>query len=208
MNKHMLPGTNALVKRFTFAFAFFSVIISSTQLYAQCGLSPFLQGATLTPTTAWTNVSVGSGTYTNFSVTNGNFYSFRYTTPNSNLGATYLWDMTLSTSSTAIAYNNSLTPLNDSWTNGAGCPATTSPTSAEWFSTFTGTLRVNTKTDVSGTCTNWISGQNSAVLQYKTCAPRCGSGFREVAFGTLKLLLQQIFLFPTQTLRYGYYVDN
>ena len=206
MKKHLLPGTIALAKRLTFAFAIILISNLPNQLYAQCGLSSFNEGGTLTPTTSWQNVSVGSGTYVDFNIATNNFYSFRYTSSTSNLGASYLWDMTLSNTSTPLAYNNSLTPVRDSWTGGEGCPNSTQPTSAEWFSTTGGTVRVNTKT-VFGSCQDWISGQTSATLQYKTCAPASdpGSGsnsWNVEAFATTDISI------PNTNARYGYYNDN
>ncbi|MCW5906397.1 MAG: gliding motility-associated C-terminal domain-containing protein [Chitinophagales bacterium] len=177
----------------------------SNELYAQCGLSNFNQGGTQTPTGAWQNVpgGVGSDTYVNFNVTAGNIYSFRYT------GSTvlgYNLDMTLSSTSAILPYNVSATPINDSWSGGIACPAGPRPTSAEWFSTFTGTLRVNTHL-WNGACQNWVSGAGSTTLQYKVCTPSPdpGTGTNQWivdAFATTDITI------PNLNARYGYYVDG
>src|SRR5690349_2143635 len=94
-------------------FVIFAAVAGWYNADAQCGTSGFLEGGTLTPTSAWTNVSVGSNTYVNFNTVAGNIYSFRYS--NTGVGI-YNWDMTLSSTSAVIPYNNSLTPVRDSWT--------------------------------------------------------------------------------------------
>lgn len=173
------------------------------QSFGQCGLSSYPEGGTSTPTGTWQSVNVGSGTYADFNVTAGNIYSFRYS------GSTVLgydWDMTVSSSSAIIPYNNSLTPLNDSWTGGVVCPNTPRPTSAEWYSTFNGTFRVNTHL-WNGTCHNFVGGIGSAVLQYKVCptSPDPGPGTNQWvvdAFATADVAI------PNLDARYGYYTDG
>ncbi len=177
----------------------------TTEIFAQCGLASFNQGGTLTPTGTWQNVpgGVGSGTYVDFNVSAGNIYSFRY------VGSTvlgYNLDMTVSSSSAAIPYNNSLTPINDSWSGGIACPNTPRPGSAEWYSTFSGTVRVNTHL-WNGACNSWVPGAGSATLQYKVCPPAAdpGSGTNQWtvdAFATADIAI------PNLNARYGYYMDG
>ena len=123
----------------------FTVIFSalfSGNANAQCGISLFPEGGTLSPNGTWTNVSVGSGTYINFNTLPGRIYSFEYVTNSAVLP--YVWDMTLSTSSGVLNYNNSLTPIQDPWTGGQ-CPVEVRPESAEWWSgSFNGILAINT----------------------------------------------------------------
>lgn len=177
----------------------------TTEIFAQCGLASFNQGGTLTPTGTWQNVpgGVGSGTYVDFNVTAGNIYSFRY------VGSTvlgYNWDMTVSGSSAAIPYNNSLTPINDSWSGGIACPNTSRPGSAEWYSSFAGIFRVNTHL-WNGNCNGFVGGAGSAILQYKVCnpSPDPGTGTNQWivdAFATADIGI------PNLNARYGYYVDG
>src|SRR4051812_44879857 len=94
------------------------LFLSGEGAYSQCGISAFNQGITLTPTATWTNVSVGSGTYQNFNAAPNRIYSFEYVNA---AVLPYVWDMTVSTSSGVLPYNNSLTPIKDPWTGGT-CP--------------------------------------------------------------------------------------
>ncbi|MFN8285646.1 MAG: gliding motility-associated C-terminal domain-containing protein [Chitinophagales bacterium] len=149
----------------------FAVLLLATpnKSAAQCGLSSFQEpgGPPLNPTASWQTINVGSGTYADFNVTSGNLYSFRY---NGSSALTYKWDMTFSSTSATIAYNNSVTPLKDPWTGGICPPTGNPPQSTDWFSTFNGTVRVNTKAN-DGTCHDWVGGLGSATLEYKVCAP-------------------------------------
>lgn len=171
---------------------------------AQCGLGGFNQGGNLTPNNSWQTVpgGVGSDTYVDFNVTAGNIYSFRYT------GAApsgYGLDMTLSSSSAIIPYNNSLSPINDSWTGGVVCPATPNhATSAEWFATFSGTLRVNTHLWNGAGCQEFVAGATSSILEYKTCSvtgnpPTANNIWIVDAFATTDVSI------PNLNARYGYY---
>ncbi len=188
----------------TFSFLALAILLAAFAqgTYAQCGSSPFLEGGSITPNAAWNSVNIGSGTYVNVNVVAGNIYSFRYT---GSTVAGYDWDMTLSTSSSVLSYDNSLTPLRNSWTGGLNCPITNTPLSAEWFSTFTGVIRVNTHL-WNGTCHNWTPGTGSATLEYKECAPTGdpGSGVNQWnvdAYVTTDLNI------PVPDARYGYYTD-
>ena len=188
-----------------FQIIFLGLILLATHniVFAQCGLSAFKEpAANLNPTTTWQNVNVGSGTYSDFNIIAGNIYSFRYQSPSS---STYTWDMTLSNSSATLPYNNSTMPIRDPWTGGE-CPPNARPQSAEWYSTFNGTVRVNTKA-WNGICNDYVSGLGSAILQYKTCTatPDPGVGvnvWNVEAFVTTDLNI------PNSNARYGYYVDN
>lgn len=194
----------SLKLRFAVVF-FFTTVFFVTNTHAQCGLASFNQGGILTPSGTWQNVpgGVGSGTYVDFNVAAGNIYSFRY------VGSTvlgYNLDMTLSSTSAAIVYNNSLTPIRDSWSGGIACPNTPRPGSAEWYSTFSGTVRVNTHL-WNGICNGWVPGAGSATLQYKVCVPSAdpGSGTNQWvvdAFATTDLAI------PNLNARYGYYTDG
>jgi len=179
------------------------VLFPFSGIRAQCGVSPFLSG-TATPNATWNNVSVGSGTYENFNALPNRIYSFRYA--NSSAVLPYVWDMTLSTSSGVLNYNNSLTPIQDPWTGGA-CPTSPRPNSAEWWSgSFNGLVAVNTHAYNAG-CNNWVPGQGSAVLDYKECIPSAdpGSGsnvWNVDAYATADIAI------PIPAARYGYYVDG
>lgn len=167
---------------------------------AQCGTNSFPSGSALTPTSTWQNApSVGSGTYVDFNITNATIYSFRYTNTPS---ASTSWDMTLSQGSTAIPYNNSASPVRDSWTGGELC-GTARPTSTDWFSNYTGTVRVNTNS-WNGICRGWVSGQNSAVLQYKTCPAAADPGVGTNAWNVEAFVTTDMNI-PNTNARYGYY---
>lgn len=170
--------------------------------YAQCGTSSFNEGGTLTPSGAWSPVSVGSGTFTNFLAQPGRIYSFQYTnTPNN---GSFQWDMTLSTSSGILPYNNSVTPLLDPYTGGNCPPTTVRPQSTDWWSgSLNGILAVNTHT-WNGACNDWVAGLSSAILNYKECIPSAdqGSGVNSWnvdAYATTNLDI------PIPDARYGYY---
>lgn len=186
-----------------FAVAFASLFTLTAN--AQCGVNAFNEGGTLVPGAAWTPVSVGSGTYVNFNTTPGKIYSFRYSTNSAILP--YVWDMTLSTSSGVLNYNNSITPIQDPWTGG-NCPVEIRPESAEWWSgTFNGVLAVNTSSFDGSVCVGNVPGQGSAILEYKECVPSAdpgaGNGVWNVeAFATADISI------PITDARYGYYVDN
>lgn len=189
----------------SFVFALALIAVFSNTALAQCGISASNEGGTLVPGGTWNNVSVGSGTYVNFNTTPGRIYSFRYSTNSAILP--YVWDMTLSTSSGVLNYNNSLTPVQDPWTGGQ-CPTTARPESAEWWSgTFNGVLAVNTNSFDGSVCTGYVPGQGSAILEYKECVPSldpgAGNGVWNVeAFATADIAI------PVPDARYGYYVDN
>src|SRR4051812_27672299 len=123
----------SLFSNYTTRFLLITVVLFSLSKIgsAQCGVSAFNSGATLTPGAAWTNVNAGSGTYQNFNAQPNRIYSFDYVVNSAVLP--YVWDMTLSTSSGVLPYNNSLTPIEDPWTGGS-CPPIARPESAEWWS--------------------------------------------------------------------------
>lgn len=169
---------------------------------AQCGPAAFNEGGTVTPVpNVWNNVSVGSGTFVNVNVNNGNIYSFRY---GSSALLGYEWDMTLSTTSAVIGYNNSLTPTQKPYTNGL-CNTSARPTSTDWYSNFTGVLRVNTNS-WNGACNAYVPGQGSAQLQYKACPPAADPGpgvnqWNVDVFATTDLSI------PNPAARFGYYTQ-
>ncbi|MBL7778628.1 MAG: gliding motility-associated C-terminal domain-containing protein [Chitinophagales bacterium] len=187
--------------RFFVTTLLFSFLVQKE--YAQCGVSGFATPATaITANATWQNQSVGSGTYAEFNVVPGNIYQFRYT--NTGLSG-YSWDMTLSNASSVIAYNNDFTPTRDPWTGGS-CPGNSRPQSSDFYSTFSGSIRVNTKA-WNGACNDYVSGLGSAVLQYRTAPaasdPGAGAGVWNVeAFATSNVNI------PQPLARYGYYVDN
>ncbi len=202
MRKFLFCTTPSFRSVFLFTAVFFLLNNSAT---AQCGLNAFAEPAgALNPTNSWQSASVGSATYADFNVITGNIYSFRYTSGLSNLNN--LWDMTFSSTSAVIPYNNSLTPVRDSWTGGEGCANTTLPGSLEWYATTVGTVRINTNS-YNGGCLGWVNGQTSALLEYKVCPvsaePAPGSGVWNVAaFATTDISI------PVPQACYGYYVDN
>ena len=195
------------VNKIKFLLFLFVTLSGNSILNAQCGLSAFnALGSNLTPTTTFQAApGAGSGTYIDFNVTAGNIYSFYYssvTDPNNN----YDWDMTVSSTSNPIPYNNSTTPLPNSWTGGIGCPATPRPSSAEWYSDFSGTVRINVK-EWNGTCNDFVAGGGSAVVNYKVCAPTGDLGpgintWNVDAFVTADITI------PQPNARYGTYTDN
>ncbi len=174
--------------------------------YAQCGLSAFATGTPPAPTSTWQNFSVGSGTYTDFSVTNGNIYSFRYAAGST---SSNYFDMTVSTASSIIPYNNSLSPVLNPWTGGTCPPSPGRPSSTDWYASFTGTFRVNTNTwdNINSVCLAHVPGQTSAVLQYKVCpaAPDPGAGNN---VWNVEAFVGSDISVPQPAARYGYYVDN
>lgn len=176
--------------------------------FAQCGTGIANEGGTLSPTSSWQSVSVGSGTFVNLPVSINNFYSFRYTNSNLQYDTGNFIDMTLSSSSGIISYNDNYTPTMNPWTGGI-CPPSGNyrPTSSDWFADFTGTLTVSTKTFIGNTCYNYVAGQSSAILQYKTCPgqPDPGPGtnrWNVEAFATEDLDI------PNPKARYGYYYTS
>ncbi|HWB62616.1 MAG TPA: SprB repeat-containing protein, partial [Chitinophagales bacterium] len=182
------------------------LIFPASRVSAQCGLSTYSAGSTLTPTTSFQTKTLGSGEYQDFNVTAGNIYSFYYGSGTASCTG-YTWDMTLSSTSAAIPYDVSNTPINDSWTGGIACANTSRPGSAEWYATYTGTVRVNVKTYGASTCHDYVSCQGSATLYYKGCSPSAdpGSGsnvWNVDAYATTSLSI------PNTNARYGYYVDN
>lgn len=190
-----------------FCAANFSLLLAAlfllpSMLSAQCGANSFPSGGALNPTTTWTNApNVGSGTYVDFNISNATIYSFRYTN-NPNIGGN-TWDMTLSQGSTPLAYNNSLSPVRDSWTGGELCgPAR--PSSTDWFSSYNGTVRINTNTWNGSSCVGFVSGQNSAILQYKTCTPAADPGIGVNSWNVEAFVTTDINI-PNPNARYGYY---
>ncbi len=185
------------------AFWAFLAFLAPKFVVAQCGLSSFAEPAgVLNPTSAWQQVDVGSGTYADVNVTSGNLYSFRY------LGSsvlTYKWDMTFSNTSAVIVYNNSTTPLRDPWTGGICPPSGNPPQSTDWYSTFNGTVRVNTKT-FDGTCHDYVPGLGSATLQYKVCAPAADPGVGSNSWNVEAFATGDIAI-PNTNARWGYYTD-
>ena len=208
MMKFLSPA-NTFIKYFvTLAVA---VVFTYGQVAAQCGLSSFSgPGSPYTPSTSFQLTQpLGSGTYDDFNVTNGNIYSFYFTSTTAPTTGKD-WDMTVSSTSATITYNNSISPLPNSWTNGANCPATPRPTSTDWFATYSGTLRINVKSwdNVTG-CHDWVQNQGSAVLEYKECVPTADPGpgnnnWNVEAFATTDVALPPAIIGA----RYGVYVDN
>ncbi len=201
----------ALSLRQTSLAVFFCVLATflSVKSSAQCpGGSTFCYDiptcATLTPTTSWSsNLSVGSGTYVDFNVVAGNFYSFRYTNTNQLYSNGNRIDMAFSS---LLTYNDNTTPLLNPWTGGV-CPANERPASTEWLATYTGTVRIYTQTYTTGNvCAGWVSGQNSALLQYKRCPAQSDPGegintWNVEAFATTDITLTG----SAANARYGYY---
>lgn len=203
MRKFLFSTTSKF--KFVVLFSAFVLLLQNTS-NAQCGLSAFADPAgTLTPTNSWQNVNTGAGTYVDFNVSVGNIYSFRYASGTSNLGN--LWDMTFSATSTAIVYNNSLSPVRDSWTGGQGCPNTTQPTSCEWYANFNGVARINTHSYSGGCLPGWVNGQTSALLQYKTCPAAADPGYGINVWNVDAYATTDVTI-PNTAARYGYYVDN
>lgn len=192
-----------------FLLTAFLFAVNRGTVSAQCGLSPFQEPAgVLTPATGvWNIVNVGSGTFADFNVQTGYIYSFYYTSTSALLN--YDWDMTFSTTSSIINYDNTNTPVRDSWTGGQACPVRPRPQSLEWYATFNGTVRVNTKTydNINNLCLNHVPGQGSALLRYKKCPAAADPGgglnsWNVEAFATTNVNL------PNLAARYGYYTDN
>ena len=138
----------------------------------------------------------------------GNIYSFQLTSVTAPTTGND-WDLTLSSTSAIINYNNSLTPIPNSWNHGIGCPQTSRPASIEWYANYTGTVRVNVKSwEAVNGCHDFIAGQGSAVLEYKTCpvTPDPGPGFNNWnvdVFATTDITIPP----PVASARYGTYVD-
>lgn len=193
--------STSAIRLLLFAAVLFSINKAG---YAQCGASSFNEGGTITPTGTWNSVNVGSGTFTNFTVVPNRIYSFQYANTPSIGG--YEWDMTLSSSSGLLTYNNSVTPLLDPYTGGQ-CAPIGRPESTDWWSGgATGIITVNTHS-WNGACNNFVSGLNSALLNYKECIPSAdqgsGSGVWNVdAYATADLDI------PIPAARYGYYTTN
>ena len=182
----------------------FATVFVSSEIFAQCGVNGFATpAAAITANATWQNQSVGSGTYAEFNVVPGNIYQFRYT--NTGLSG-YEWDMTISNASSVIAYNNDFTPTRDPWTGGTCPTGHTRPQSSDFYSTFSGSIRVNTDA-WNGSCNNFVSGLGSAVLQYRTAPAAADPGFgvntwNVEAFATANVNI------PQPAARYGYYTDN
>lgn len=173
---------------------------------AQCGLSSFPEGSPAPPTSAWQSVNVGSGTYVDFATTVGNIYSFRYAAGST---SSNYFDMTVSSASSLIPYNNSLSPVLNPWTGGTCPPAPGRPSSTEYYASFTGTFRINTNTwnNISSTCLGHVPGQTSAVLQYKVCPVMPDPGIGNNVWNVEAFVGSDISI-PQSNARYGYYVDN
>lgn len=206
LKTHTLPMRKPLFcfnRNKTVALLAFLVFLAPKAILAQCGLSAFPEPAgALNPTAAWQQVDVGSGTYADINVTSGNLYSFRY------LGSsvlTYKWDMTISNTSAVIVYNNSTSPLRDPWTGGICPPGGNPPQSSDWYSTFNGTVRVNTKT-FDGTCHDYVPGLGSATLQYKVCTPAADPGIGSNSWNVEAFATGDIAI-PNTNARWGYYND-
>lgn len=185
-----------------------AIFLFNNVSYAQCGLSGFSATSNpLTPTNSFQSVSAGSGSYVDFNVVAGNIYSFYYTT-GTDASTNYIWDMTVSRNSAVINYDNSLTPIPDSWTGGIGCPNTVRPGSAEWYSNYTGTFRVNINSwdAINSQCVGWSASGGSATLEYKVCTPSPdpnsgASSWNVDAYATTNINI------PNTNVRYGYYND-
>lgn len=188
-----------------FSFFVAALFLLPSLLSAQCGVNSFPSGGTLNPTTTWQAApSVGSGTYVDFNISNAQIYSFRYTN-SPNIGGN-IWDMTLSQTSTPLAYNNSLSPVKDPWTGGELCgPAR--PASADWFSSYNGTVRVNTNTWNGANCFGYVAGQTSAILEYKTCAPASDPGVGVNQWNVDAFVTTDVNI-PNNNARYGYYSNT
>ncbi|MFN8322817.1 MAG: gliding motility-associated C-terminal domain-containing protein [Chitinophagales bacterium] len=190
-----------------FFLILFLSIFQIGSLKAQCGPSSFqAAGTPAAPNSSWQTFPMGSGTYADFNVNAGNIYSFRYNTSST---VSNYWDMTLSTSSAVIAYDNSGSPTRNPWSGGICPTAPGRPSSTDWYANFSGTFRINTNSWNTGsnTCLAHVPGQGSAVLEYKVCpaAPDPGPGINAwnvEAFVTTNISI------PNLSARYGYYVDN
>ena len=140
-----------------FAISMFFLVHDAS---AQCGISGYAGiGNNYTPSaTGWlTTDPTGSGTYQIFNVAAGNIYSFTF--PSSFTGlSTNEWDMTLSSSSAILNYDNINTPIPNSYTGGIACPNTTRPSSAVWDANYSGQLLVNINT-WTGSCVGYVPGQ-------------------------------------------------
>lgn len=191
------------------SFLLFLSIFVWNNATAQCGVNSFNEGGTLSPTGSWQSVNVGSGTYAAVPVTMNNFYYFRYSNANQKYSNGNNIDMTLSVTSGILPYNDNTTPTLNPWTGGI-CPPSGNnrPTSSDWFASFTGIINVSTNTHTTGNvCAGWVSGQNSATLQYKTCPgqPDPGVGNNQwniEAFATANADV------PNPAARYGYYTTT
>ncbi|MDW8420029.1 MAG: Ig-like domain-containing protein, partial [Chitinophagales bacterium] len=198
MDKRLCSG---VYRPLLFASLYF---LATGTVFSQCGLSAFQEpSGTFTPNTNWQNLNVGSGTYAEFNVSPNHIYQFRYT--NTGLSG-YVWDMTVSNASSVINYNNDFTPTRDPWSGGI-CPFTSRPQSADFYSTFSGTIRINTKAWDGFNCNDWVPGLGSAVLEYRAAPvvgdPGPGNNVWNVeAFATSNINI------PQPNARYGYYVDN
>ncbi len=184
------------------------VFLTPNVLDAQCGLSSFPgPGSPYTPTTTFQNTQgTGSGTYDDFNVTSGNIYSF-YCTPTRDPSTLNYFDLTVSSTSSVIVYNNSVTPIENSWTGGT-CQSAPPVSSTDWYANYTGTVRINVNS-WNGTCHAWVAGQGSAVLSYKECVPSADPGpgnnaWNVEAFATTDITIPA----PIVNARYGTYIDN
>jgi len=187
------------------------VFLSSENLNAQCGLAsyPIIPGAALNPANGFQNApATGSGTYQEFNVVSGNIYSF-YCTPTQDPTTHNYFDLTVSSTSAIIPYNNSTTPIANSWTGGA-CVATPPVSSTEWYANYTGTVRINVNSwNSTNGCQAWVASQGSAILSYKECTPvgdpGPGNGVWNVdAFATTDISIPS----AVANARYGTYVDT
>lgn len=186
------------------------VFLAPVNLNAQCGLSSFPgPGSPYTPNTAgFQNTSpLGSGTYDDFNVTSGNIYSF-YCTPDIDPTTGNHFDLTVSSTSAIIPYNNSLTPIANSWTGGI-CLSTPPVPSTDWYSNYTGTVRINVNSYSSPNCHAWVLNQGSAVLSYKECIPTPDPGpgnnkWNVDAYATTDITIPA----AVSNARWGTYVDN
>lgn len=201
-----LPSYDFVLQCLLGLFVF--VFLAPDVAHAQCGLSSFAgPGSPYTPTTTFQNTQgTGSGTYDDFNVTSGNIYSF-YCTPTRDPNTNNYFDLTVSSTSSVIVYNNSVTPIENSWTGGT-CLSTPPVSSTDWYANYTGTVRINVNS-WNGTCHAWVAGQGSAVLSYKECVPTGdpgpGNGVWNVeAFATTDITIPA----AIANARYGTYVDN
>ena len=156
-----------LTSQFSVSSAIFIfVFFIAQEANAQCGIAGHAgPGGPYTPNNTWqTTTAPGSGTFQTFNINASYIYSFELTPATTSLGND--WDMTLSSSSAIINYDNINTPIPNSYSGGIACPSTTRPSSAVWDATYSGTLLVNVNTWTTGNaCAGYVPTQLSATLR-------------------------------------------
>ena len=190
-----------------FFFALVTLFFFGKRVDAQCGLSAFPgPGNPYTPTSTFQPTDpMGSNTYAEFNVLQDKIYSFYFTSTTAPV-TNNDWDMTVSSTSTPIGYNNSTSPLPNSWWGGLGaCASTTQPASAEWYSTYSGAMRINVKS-YSGVCDGFVANEGSAIINYKVCNPSPDPGIGHNVWNVDAYVTTNLAI-PNPGARYGSYVD-